>query len=55
MKKVRVMPTRKLYEAAKDAERRGHWLELRNGKVFEVIPKRKPKNWNPGPTGPAAA
>lgn len=53
MTELRVHPNRKIREAAEEAHKRGHWLEVRDGMVVEVIPKGQAKNFDPGPP-PAA-
>jgi len=54
---IRVMPNRKIVEAAREAAARGHWLEVRGGKVMEIVPRKRRKTGrpDPGPDGPAAA
>jgi len=54
MQKIRVHPNQSVVEAAREAAKRNHWLVYSNGAVYEVIRKR-PNNFHPGPTGPAAA
>jgi len=53
MDKIRVHPKQTVAKAAKEAAKRNHWLEYRGGAVYEIVPKRRPKNFDPG--GPPAA
>lgn len=56
MQKIRVHPQMTVVEAAREAAKRNHWLEYRGGAVYEIVPKRRRRNFDPGgPTPPAAA
>ncbi len=55
MAEIRVDPRRKIYEAAREAAARGHWLEIRGGKVMEIVPRKSRGPHRPDPDGPKAA